>query len=116
MSKSVHVSRVKDMRVGRPIKPRTIRYSPNYCRFVPVQEVQKVSKNVIVMGVDEFEALRLVDYEGLLQEEAARLMNVSRGTVWRCLNSARRKVVSMLIEGKELVIKGINGKFEVKRN
>jgi len=53
---------------------------------------------------DELEALRLVDYEGLLQEEAAARMGVSRGTVWRCLDSARRKVGAMLVEGRELIL------------
>ncbi len=56
------------------------------------------------MTLDELEALRLVDYEGLLQEEAAQRMGVSRGTVWRCLDSARRKVAAMLVEGREIVI------------
>lgn len=97
---------------GRPMKPRMIRYSPNFYRFVPVQEIQSISKDVVIMSPDEFEALRLVDYEGLLQEEAAKLMGVSRGTVWRCLDSARRKVASMLIEGRELVIQGMSNKFE----
>jgi predicted DNA-binding protein (UPF0251 family) len=53
---------------------------------------------------DELEALRLVDYQGLTQEEASKKMMVSRGTVWRCLDSARKKVATMLVEGRELVI------------
>jgi predicted DNA-binding protein (UPF0251 family) len=53
---------------------------------------------------DELEALRLVDYQGLTQEEAAQKMMVSRGTVWRCLDSARKKVATMLVEGRGLVI------------
>ena len=58
----------------------------------------------VVVTYDELEALRLVDYQGLTQEEAARKMMVSRGTVWRCLDSARKKVATMLVEGRELVI------------
>ena len=58
------------------------------------------------MTYDEFEALRLVDYEGMLQEDASQKMGVSRGTVWRCLDSGRRKVAMMLVEGRELMIVG----------
>jgi predicted DNA-binding protein (UPF0251 family) len=53
---------------------------------------------------DELEALRLVDYQGLTQVEAALKMMVSRGTVWRCLDRARKKAATMLVEGRELVI------------
>jgi len=56
------------------------------------------------MTYEEFEALRLVDYEGLTQEEAGRRMGISRGTVWRALTSARKKVAQMLVEGRELII------------
>ncbi len=53
---------------------------------------------------DELEALRLVYLEGLTQEEAAKRMNVSRGTLWRMLNSGRRKVVQALVELRPIVI------------
>lgn len=58
----------------------------------------------LIMYTDELEALRLVDYEGLMQEEAALRMGVSRGTVWRCLSSGRSKMAIMLIEAKSLAI------------
>ena len=50
----------------------------------------------------ELEALRLSDEENLTQEEAAEKMKISRGTFWRILNNARKKVVSSLMEGKEI--------------
>lgn len=53
---------------------------------------------------DEYEAFRLIYYEGLNQEEAAKKMRVSRGTVWRCLESARSKIASALAECRPLVI------------
>jgi len=80
---------------------------PNVGRFIPFFFDGKpvpARGPPIVMTVDEFEAIRLVDYEGLLQEEAAKRMSVSRGTVWRCLSSARKKIATMLVEGRELVI------------
>lgn len=52
----------------------------------------------------ELEALRLVDLEGLSQEEAGQRMGVSRGTVWRLLQSARRKTAKTLTEGRPLKI------------
>lgn len=52
----------------------------------------------------ELEALRLVDLEGLSQEEAGQRMGVSRGTVWRLLQSARKKTALALTEGRTLQI------------
>jgi len=58
----------------------------------------------IYMAYDEFEAFRLIYHEGLNQEEAANRMKISRGTVWRCLESARNKVARMLVERRPLVV------------
>jgi len=52
----------------------------------------------------EIEALRLVDLEGLSQEEAGEKMGVSRGTVWRLVQSARKKTAQALSEGRTLSI------------
>jgi predicted DNA-binding protein (UPF0251 family) len=52
----------------------------------------------------ELEAFRLVDLEALSQEEAGKKMGVSRGTVWRLLQSARKKTAQALTEGKPLQI------------
>lgn len=74
-------------------------------RFVPVSPGgRSTTKLPIVMSYDELEALRLIDYYGLTQEEASERMGVSRGTVWRCLDSGRRKVVAMLVENRELIV------------
>ncbi len=53
---------------------------------------------------DELEAMRLVDYLGLKQEEAAQQMGVSRATVWRLLESGRKKLVEALLFGKRIRI------------
>ncbi|UCG03922.1 MAG: DUF134 domain-containing protein [Candidatus Heimdallarchaeota archaeon] len=50
----------------------------------------------------ELEALRLSDEENLTQEDAAERMKISRGTFWRILDSARKKVTSSLMAGKEI--------------
>lgn len=58
------------------------------------------------MALDEFEAIRLADLNGLKQEDAAREMEVSRPTFGRILESAHRKVASALTEGRALRIEG----------
>jgi hypothetical protein len=59
-----------------------------------------------MLGEDELEAIRLADFEGLYQEEAAERMHVSRQTFGRIIASARRKVAQALTEGKALRIEG----------
>ena len=58
----------------------------------------------VFLDIAELEAFRLVDLEGLSQEEAGKRMGVSRGTVWRLLHSARRKTAQALTEGRPLQI------------
>jgi predicted DNA-binding protein (UPF0251 family) len=58
----------------------------------------------IYLDLAEAEVLRLVDIEGLYQEQAGSKMGVSRGTIWRLLASARRKVAKSIFEGRPLVI------------
>ena len=60
----------------------------------------------IALTLDEFEALRLADFEALYQEQAASRMNVSRQTFGRIVELARKKVAQALIEGKTLSIEG----------
>lgn len=84
------------------MKPRNITGPPAAKRFGPLDVEQ--STGSLVMTIDELESLRLVDYEGLMQEEAAFRMGVSRGTVWRCLTSARTKLAIMLVEAKGITI------------
>lgn len=65
----------------------------------PVQNIE-----AIFLDLAEAEVLRLVDLEGLYQEQAGSTMGLSRGTVWRILESARRKVVRSIYEGRCLII------------
>lgn len=58
------------------------------------------------MTVEEFETIRLIDYEGCDQEEAAENMGIARSTVQRIYNTARRKMADSLINGKLLRIEG----------
>ena len=58
------------------------------------------------MTLDEFEAIRLADLEGLYQEQAAETMSVSRPTFSRIVESAHRKIADVLVHGKALRIEG----------
>ena len=58
------------------------------------------------MALDEFEAMRLADLDGLYQEQAAGQMNVSRPTFSRIIDSAHRKMADALVHGKALRIEG----------
>ena len=64
---------------------------------IPSTELEK-----IFLQLDEFEAVRLCDYDGLNQIQAGEAMGISRGTVQRLLLSGRRKIVDALLHRKEL--------------
>ena len=89
----------------RPKRCRKICCSPDpHCfkpRGIPSSELEET-----VLLLDEFEAMRLADLEGMYHEEAARTMGVSRQTFGRILGSARRKVVDALVNVRLLRIEG----------
>ena len=91
---------------GRPMKPRFVRIVPGLTQFSPITSdgLPAPMGEPIYMTYDEFEAFRLIYHEGLNQEEAASKMGISRGTVWRCLESARSKIARMLVERRQLII------------
>ena len=66
--------------------------------------IRKTEADFEVLTPDEIEAIRLADFEGLYQEEAANEMEVSRATFGRILNSARKKIAKALILGKAIEI------------
>jgi predicted DNA-binding protein (UPF0251 family) len=88
-------------RRGRhPIQPR-IRKDPVAKQMNPLP----MGRNEpIYLDSAEVEVLRLVDFDGLYQEEAGLAMGFSRGTVWRLLESARSKVIGAILEGRPLLI------------
>jgi predicted Fe-Mo cluster-binding NifX family protein len=61
-----------------------------------------------VLSLDEFETIRLLDREGLTQEQCAERMGIARTTVTATYESARRKVADALVNGKRLLIRGGN--------
>lgn len=90
---------------GRKPRPRHIWFIPRTITFIPFNEFgEAIETEPIYLMPDELEALRLVYLEGLTQEEAAKRMNISRGTLWRALDSGRKKVIKALIEMHPIIL------------
>jgi predicted DNA-binding protein (UPF0251 family) len=94
----------------RPRKWRCVSSMPSVTYFKPAGIPMRVLEEVC-LSIDEAEALRLKDLEGLEQEEGAEKMGISRPTFQRILVSARQKVTDALLNGKAIRIEG--GDFEL---
>jgi predicted DNA-binding protein (UPF0251 family) len=77
---------------------------PPACKTFKPLGVPASSIEDVLLALDEFEAIRLADFEGLYQEEAALRMGISRQTFGRTIEAARRKVASALVQGLVLRI------------
>lgn len=97
--------------MSRPAKNRVVSSLPAFTGFKPEEE-KGARGEKIVMSVEEYEAVRLIDSEGLTQDQCAEKMIVSRTTVQRIYKSARTKLAKMLVNGASLKIEG--GSFSLK--
>ena len=98
-------------RRGRPRVPRRMdREGPLRC-YAPQCNTADETACVILLP-EELEILKLVDLNGLEQEEASAIIGVSRRTVWKDLHEARRKVADALINGKKIEIAGCERRIE----
>ena len=88
-------------RRGRLPKQVTIPNPAKIQKFIPYPTT---IGNAITLEPAELEAMRLVDLEDLSQEQAGTKMGVSRGTIWRLVKSARKKVTQALTEGRPLTV------------
>jgi uncharacterized protein len=88
---------------------------PKCCRRVAGKPICKIFKPAgvpgslleeVILSIDEFEAIRLADLEGLYHEQAAERMSVSRQTFGRIVETARGKIARVLVEGLALRIEG----------
>lgn len=86
----------------RPRKCRKV------CRLPMVNEFNPVGSDgkTVVITVDEYEAIRLIDKEGFSQEECAKYMQVARTTIQQMYNIARKKIADALVEGLSIRIEG----------
>ena len=89
----------------RPPFQRCVGGQPRFRCFKPAG-VPARTLDEVILAVDEYEVIRLADLEGLYQEQVADRMGVSRQTVGRILEIARRKVTDALVNGKALRIEG----------
>ena len=92
---------MKNKRVGRPTQCRSVQDLPKVTCFKP-DGVPRNMLQSIVLTVDELEAIRLADKEGLYQADAALRMQVSRPTFGRILEAAHKKVAEAIVDGKQL--------------
>lgn len=89
----------------RPCKCRFICATPDVAVFKP-QGVPTRALECVQLGLDELEAVRLADLEGLYQDAGAERMGISRATFGRLVAEARRKISDALLNGKMLVFRG----------
>lgn len=99
------IARKGGEKMPRPRKCRKVCCLPKNNLFGPV-DMKNIDEEIIVMTVDEYETIRLMDLEGMLQEECAEKMNVARTTVQRIYNDARFKIAKSLVNGNLLKIEG----------
>jgi predicted DNA-binding protein (UPF0251 family) len=96
--------------MARPFKCRRVAFVPGVTFFkpagIPLRDLEEIQ-----ITIEEAEAIRLKDLEGLEQEEGAEKMNISRPTFQRVLTSAHQKIASALLGGKAIRIEG--GNFEI---
>jgi len=93
------------LRMPRPCCLRHIGFMPSAGLFKPAG-VPACALEQVTLTLDEVEALRLADLNGLYQEQAAAEMKISRPTFSRIVEEARRKVAEALIHGKALRLEG----------
>jgi predicted DNA-binding protein (UPF0251 family) len=91
----------------RPIKNRLVAYNPDVSYFKP-RGIPMVDLAEVCLTVDEREALRLADLDGLSHEDSGQCMGVSRATFGRILHKARQTVADALINGKAIKVDGGN--------
>ena len=89
----------------RPCRCRRIRCKPDTTYFkprgIPLDMLKEVN-----LTLDELEAVRLADWRGLYQEDAAKKMDISRQTFGNIINSAHKKIADVLLNAKALKIEG----------
>ena len=97
--------------MARPQKDRIVTCDPTISYFKPRGVPLRLMEEVR-LTIDQMEALRLADLEGLSQEEAGARMGVSRATFGRIIQRARKVVAEALIHGKAILLEG--GSYQVK--
>ena len=92
------------LRRGRPKKYRIVKLNPKIAQFSPRGKPGR--PDTLEITVDEFEAIRLLDFMGLSQKEASKSMRISQPTFSRTLKRARKIVANVLTKGASIKIQG----------
>ncbi|PKM51220.1 MAG: hypothetical protein CVV02_07635 [Firmicutes bacterium HGW-Firmicutes-7] len=91
--------------MARPRKFKRVCCLPEVTLFGPLNN-NELQQEDVCMTVEEYEVIRMMDYEGHNQEECAKAMGVARSTIQRIYDDARKKIADSLINGKSLKIQG----------
>ena len=105
---SLYLFQIKDM--GRDKKLRLVQNAPHFSGLKPYG-IQKTDKKEVILDFEEYEAIKLCDYDMLTHEESSKLMQVSRPTFTRIYQNARIKVAKAWVEACIIVFN--NGNAEV---
>lgn len=97
----------------RPKCQRRIGCPPTMEGFKPFG-IHRNGKETVTLLFEEYEALRLTDYEGMTQEQAAEKMQVSRPTFTRIYEQARKTIAKAFVEGSAIIIQGGDVQFDKK--
>lgn len=93
-------------RRGRPRATQSLDADGRYRCYAPLCRKVDSLEAPVLLAAEEMEVLRLVDLEGMGQEEAAKKIGISRRTLWKDLHEARRKVADALVNGKTIKVVG----------
>ncbi len=88
----------------RPTKCRMVCRFPQTLEFAPSNDAE--GKEPIILTVDEYETVRLIDREGMSQEQCSQQMQIARTTAQKIYDSARKKLADVLVDGRPLKIEG----------
>lgn len=90
--------------MARPLKCRKVCHFPQAIEFSPMDALTE--KEPVILTIDEYEALRLIDKEGFSQEQCASFMQIARTTVQRIYENARKKLADCIVDVRPLRIEG----------
>jgi len=96
--------------MSRPKINRLVACPPRFNSFKPVG-VRITDLDTIILSLDEYEAIKLANYDGLGQQDASEEMGISRPTFTRLLDSAQKKIADFIVNGKGISIEGGNIHF-----
>jgi uncharacterized protein len=94
---------LEEIKMPRPCRRRRIRGKPNSSYFKPAG-IRMIDLEESVLSLAEFEAIRLVDLNGVSQDKAGEQMQISQSTLSRVLEAGRRKIADAIVNGKAIRI------------